>query len=527
MPGSVKGSERPFISERPIARVRLLGRSIEVESALPEWLSMDRLNKVHAAWVAWIRQRDVRADAKLGARGYELVLGRRRGASLARPTFGDILTPTVWGTPEQAYLKDYQVVGRDWLLAGQRRLLADEMGLGKTVQVVAAMAVLACQRDAPLRALVVCPTSVVHAWLQHLDKFGAPLWGQEWARHEMRTEGHVTVVSHATFARTGASVESKWDLLVVDEAHRARNRGTQVHAAIERITASQRWFLSGTPLERDDADLVGLLRVLGVRGFETPSHVFSRREIDSAVARVSLRRTKADTQIGVPTCVYETALLPMEPAQSKAHEEVRRAVLAGSIDLFAGINRMREIADIDNVTGQSNKVAYCLRAITSYCDAGEKLVVFSFLLEPLDLLALQLPRRYQDCCYRICGDLNARDRQHQISEFSKCRGGAVMLASSRACGEGITLTAANRAILINEWWNPSTNDQITARLVRFGQQRECTITRLRSAGSIDERLSDVLASKMDRYTEILRLLSRQSGQSVSAEMCDTIRAALL
>ena len=79
---------------------------------------------------------------------------------------------------EDCALKDYQVVGLNWLALMYRHelscILADEMGLGKTCQVIALLSHLVeTGNNGP--HLVICPGSTLENWLREFPKFSPNL----------------------------------------------------------------------------------------------------------------------------------------------------------------------------------------------------------------------------------------------------------------------------------------------------------------------------------------------------------------
>jgi SWI/SNF-related matrix-associated actin-dependent regulator 1 of chromatin subfamily A len=79
---------------------------------------------------------------------------------------------------EDCMLKDYQVVGLNWLALMYRHklscILADEMGLGKTCQVIAFLSHLV-ETGINGPHLVICPGSTLENWLREIRKFAPNL----------------------------------------------------------------------------------------------------------------------------------------------------------------------------------------------------------------------------------------------------------------------------------------------------------------------------------------------------------------
>jgi DNA excision repair protein ERCC-6 len=64
----------------------------------------------------------------------------------------------------------------------------------------------------------------------------------------------------------------------------------------------------------------------------------------------------------------------------------------------------------------------------------------------------------------------------------------VFILTTRVGGLGVNLTAANRVILYDPDWNPSTDIQARERAWRIGQHRAVTIYRLILSGTIEEKM---------------------------------------
>jgi SNF2 family DNA or RNA helicase len=150
-------------------------------------------------------------------------------------------------------------------------LLADEVGLGKTIEAALVLGQLWAERRR--RLLVICPASLRKQWASELtEKFHLPTQvvdARSWA--QARKEGIynpldqdvVSIVSIHFAARMEKVVGSiRWDLAVVDEAHKLRNAYRESHRtgqAIKRALAGVRkLLLTATPLQNSLLELFGL-----------------------------------------------------------------------------------------------------------------------------------------------------------------------------------------------------------------------------------------------------------------------------
>jgi DNA repair and recombination RAD54-like protein len=123
---------------------------------------------------------------------------------------------------------------------------------------------------------------------------------------------------------------------------------------------------------------------------------------------------------------------------------------------------------------------------------SEKVLVFSQNLDPLLLLERMLNKEFgwvQDREFlQLDGKVPMNERQSIIQRYNDPKGRVrVLLASTKACGEGITLTGASRVIFMDVLWNPAVIRQAIHRAFRIGQTKIVHVYRLISSGKSTQR----------------------------------------
>lgn len=133
-----------------------------------------------------------------------------------------------------------------------RFLLADEVGLGKTIE--AGIILRQLSIDTPgIKMAAFVPDQLVQQWLNELDN-----------RFELKS---VEVFGHSDLSKQ-ALVNTGWDIVVIDEAHRVvsspENKRNSLASATARISRATNHLLllSATPVLHHDTDLLALLELL-------------------------------------------------------------------------------------------------------------------------------------------------------------------------------------------------------------------------------------------------------------------------
>src|SRR3989344_343856 len=148
-------------------------------------------------------------------------------------------------------------------------LLADEVGLGKTV--TTGMVIKECLvRGFVTKILILTPPSLVDQWVAELDekfnlKFKIIESEADWDTSDLVI---ASIDKVKTFDKEIGNFRHKraheiaWDLLVVDEAHKLKQRNTTRWKFVDRMQKKRFMLLTATPFQNDLVELYNLLHLL-------------------------------------------------------------------------------------------------------------------------------------------------------------------------------------------------------------------------------------------------------------------------
>ncbi|KAF5196853.1 Helicase-like transcription factor chr28 [Thalictrum thalictroides] len=128
-------------------------------------------------------------------------------------------------------------------------------------------------------------------------------------------------------------------------------------------------------------------------------------------------------------------------------------------------------------------------AATNSCEAERsvKAIVFSQWTGMLNLVENSL----KNTCIqyrRFDGTMSLASRDKAVKDFNNDPEVTVMLMSLKAGNLGLNMVAACHVILLDLWWNPTTEDQAVDRAHRIGQTRPVTVSRLTITNTVEDRI---------------------------------------
>lgn len=449
--------------------------------------------------------------------------------------------------PEQLEnrLRPYQLSGFHWLnylnTVGWGGILADDMGLGKTVQALSMLQHFA-EEEGNLKALVVCPTTLIYNWENEIRKFTPSL---TWRIHhgnirakrkEDFSDENIIITTYGTLrSDIQMLMRVPFDYVVLDESQAIKNPASKVTKAAGLLTARNRICMSGTPLQNNTFDIYAQMNFLnpGLLGsveffrneFSTPIDKMGEQEQKEHLKKLLypfiLRRTKEQVAKDLPEKTETILFCEMESAQRNIYDSYRnayRSKILGAIDeqgvgrsqltILQGLMKLRQICDSPAILNEdekypnySIKLEELTREITE--NIGEhKALIFSQFLGMLALIKQKLIENNIEFEY-FDGSTSAVDREKAIQNFQTNENCRVFLISLKAGGVGLNLTAADYVYIVDPWWNPAVEQQAIDRTHRIGQTKNIFAYRMICKDTIEDKILQLQERKRILAKELI------------------------
>jgi non-specific serine/threonine protein kinase len=94
-------------------------------------------------------------------------------------------------------------------------------------------------------------------------------------------------------------------------------------------------------------------------------------------------------------------------------------------------------------------------------------------------------------------------RRTLVEQFQDDDGPPFFIASLKAGGTGLNLTAASHVIHFDRWWNPAVENQATDRAFRIGQKKNVLVHKFVTRGTVEERIDQLIEEKKDLAEDVL------------------------
>lgn len=421
-----------------------------------------------------------------------------------------------------------------------RALLADEVGLGKTIEAGIILKELVV-RGLARRVLILVPASLTVQWQEEMrDKFNEDFVVNN-SIDGWQGQRVIASIDLAKRPEHAAEITRQgYDLLIVDEAHRLRNRDSQAWRFVNSVKRKYMLLLTATPVHNELSELYNLVTLVKPGLLKTykafreryvdpnnPRNPVRGAELKGLLSEVMIRNRRSSVSVKFPprtaytysvklsksewelytaiagfvrsiqpsaTEMLTLSLLQREVCSSAAAAQVTLEKLA-STDQQADPDRRRrltEIAEMARAVTETSKVNAVLKIVER---ADDKVIVFTEFMESRSRIADAL-RAAGVSVAEFHGGLGAADKNAAVKAF---RGDAQVLVSTESGGEGRNLQFCNVMVNYDLPWNPMLIEQRIGRIHRLGQTREVFVFNLASQNTIEEYILDLLANKIRMF----------------------------
>jgi SNF2 family DNA or RNA helicase len=353
-----------------------------------------------------------------------------------------------------------------------------------------------------------------------------------------RVEG--LFVTHYEAIRNADTLSSlakrTWDMVIVDEAHRIKNRSAQQTKSIKMIQSHRKVALTGTPMEKSPSDLWSILNWLHPEAYrsyweffntfvaskDTP---FGRKAIGvknetrlaQRLANVMIRRTKKEVEKELPPRITQLVPIIMTDTQQEQYSAIDNAddivvkvenesMLITSV--LAQIVKLQQVTScprILNLRGAGAKIEWVIDWVKD--NPSTQVVLFTKFRKTAELLHEELGN-YR--CDLLIGGVSEPPEEF-LAGHKQCLVGTI-----DAMGEGLNLQIADVAIFVDMHWSTLKMTQAVDRIHRIGITAPKLIYYLVANNTVDELIVKALEHKWNDIELVMNAVRLWKGRQTDS-----------
>lgn len=408
-------------------------------------------------------------------------------------------------------LKQYQREAVNFFLNRNNCVIGYDMGLGKSIIGINCIKALKAKK-----VLIVCPSYLKYSWAEEIEKWSKLSYtvidGTE-SQRELLFKKHqdkkntILIINYEQIRvktkKNGKVVEikvheyiqkTKFDLCIWDEAHRLKNRQSQISQGAYAINTHNRVMMTGTPVTKNPGEIYSLLRILdrerftsywtfvkyychvveGFRGFEI-GHVTKPKEYKNLLSQYMIRYLKEDVAKELPDKIYIDIPVRMYQDQEKIYRQALEDYLNPSGDIIESdvekFIRLCQIAQNPLILNGKDTSIVKDTTLDLIDDIGEQRIIIActYINMSIDLHD-SIEKKYKD---RKVFLINSREkRRHDIVNEFKEDPTAILVTTIKCLAEGANLDCCDNIIYCDIEWNCGVNLQFENRIHRMTSTRK-------------------------------------------------------
>jgi SNF2 family DNA or RNA helicase len=416
-----------------------------------------------------------------------------------------------------------------------------EQGLGKTKIAIDALLGWLGTKEIDT-ALIFTKKGLVDNWRREFDQHTylkpSVLGESPRENYYILTAPVRVIVAHFEVAKKEEKRLSVWlktrrVAVVLDEAVKIKNPAADLTQAFFRLSPlfARRIIMTGTPAANRPYDVWSLAFFLdqgetlgddfkvfkretdipkGVTVTDTVFAEYRKRlaEIQTALADISMRETKNGGRVELPNKEFVRIECHWEPVQFELYRRVREDLKATIIrdgqlqeeDQDVILKRLLRLVQItsnpalldESYSEEPGKFSDLYDLVTDITRAGEKAIVFTQFNSNSEWLAQKLK---PFGTLLLNGKMPMPRRTESVRWFMENENDRILVATTGAAKEGLTLTAANHVIFYDRGYSLDEYLQSQDRIHRVSQTRKCFVYNLIMQDSVDEWVEALVEQK--------------------------------
>lgn len=422
-----------------------------------------------------------------------------------------------------------------------------ETGTGKTRMALAALSELG------VRALIVCPLSLINVWIKEGEKINVKIDNlriQESSKKFKQTKEQPPKINHGAinyeqFKKIKKEDFEEYSALVIDESAKLKDPGSQITKFCCNVsqTFDNAFLLSGTPAPNSPLEFWGQSFVINPEilgdnyyrfrrtyavacGFENRNFYVSpeKRQVIAERLAPHCSYLKKEEIVNLPEKVFEEIDVDLSKEESDKYINMLRekilmfkdaTVIAPNI--ITEIMKLRQITSgfvYINADGDLKPLSVGASKLSALDDllesiGNEQAIVFTNFREEVNSI---WKRRQDVAC--IYGGQTDEDRTSAVDSFVQ---GVkrVLVANIEAAARGFTFVNAKYIIFFSHSWSNELFSQAQDRIHRIGQKHKCTYYVLNALANgkrtIDHKIWNALQKKSTIQDEMLEMIKEYEG----------------
>jgi len=402
------------------------------------------------------------------------------------------------------------------LLKNDKFILADDMGLGKTTSTV-----IASLESGAKKVLIICPASLKINWEREIRNYTEK---SVYICEGKKFEDADYIIANYDILKNfhdpkdkdnSIILKSKFDLVVIDEAHYVSNAQAQRTKIIMDLTKNIKklWLLTGTPMTSRPMNYYNILKLIdspvsqnwmayairycggyqfrvGNKKVWNVTGASNLEELRDRTSRQILRRLKTDV-LDLPEKIMTPVYLRLK---SRLYEGLmgeyydwynNRQDESKSLSVqFTKLMKVRQVI-------AEEKISHTIELAENIIEQGKKVIIFSNFTEPLK----KIHEHFGKKSVYLDGSTPKPARQEAVDKFQESDKVQVFCGNIKAAGVGLTLTAAEAVIMNDLSFVPAEHSQSEDRAYRYGQKNSVSIYYPIFENTIEGFIYDILDRK--------------------------------